>query len=89
MSISRTSLASPSYLMRIKAAILRAVVKANKPGAVNGLGFGDVYNRHGKASLEIVARRGAGFEVFDNDRDITELVKAALCAHHAAKGALS
>lgn len=83
--IPKTALLHPAYLQRIKAAVLRAVEKAHSPRAVNGLGFADVYNRHGKASLEIVARRGRGFEVFDEqDNDVTESVKAALVAYHTS-----
>ena len=85
--IPKTALMHPSYLERVKAAVLRAVVKAHKPTALDGIGFGDVYNRRGKASLEIVARKGRGFEIFDsNDNDVTAEVLAALRSHHAAKG---
>lgn len=86
--IPRTALSHPSYLLRIKAAVLRAVEKSHSPRAVKGIGFADVYNRHGEASLEIVARRGRGFEVFDEqDNDVTEPVKAALVAYHASQRA--
>lgn len=78
MALSRTSL-NPSYLRRIKAAVLRAVVKSHSPKAVNGIGFADIYNRRGRASLEVVARRGKGFEIFDeSDRDVTDMILAAL-----------
>lgn len=76
------------YLMRIKAAILRAVRKANRPGQPRGLGHETVYNRNAERSLCIVARAGRGFEVFggrDGDQDVTELVKAALRTYHASQ----
>lgn len=86
--IPKTALHHPSYLLRVKAAVVRAVKKAHSPRAVNGLGFADVYNRHGKASLEIIARRGRSFEVFDEqDNDVTAPVKAALAAYHASQRA--
>lgn len=87
MSISSTSLTNPQYLGRIKAAVVRAVRKANEPHAVNGLGHAEVYNRREKPSLSIVARKGGGFEVFDDeDNDVTDMVKAALAKHHQEKG---
>lgn len=85
--IPKTALMHPSYLERVKAAVLRAVVKAHKPGARDGIGHGDVYNRRGRASLEIVARKRGGFEIFDsNDNDVTAEVLAALRVHHSVKG---
>lgn len=86
--IPKTALSHPAYLQRVKAAVLRAVEKAHSPRAAHGIGFADVYNRHGKPSLEIVARRGRGFEVFDEqDNDVTGPVKAALKAYHASRRA--
>lgn len=83
MGISRTSLTNQNYLERIKAAVVRAVRKANEPNAVQGLGHAEVYNRREKPSLSIVARKGGGFEVFDDeDNDVTDMVKAALVKYH-------
>lgn len=86
MSLSATSL-SPHYLARIKAAVLRAVAKANRPNAPHGVGQVEVYNRRQRPSLLIVARKRGGFEIFDQrDRDVTGLIKSALVAYH--KGAM-
>lgn len=74
------------YLARIKAAVLRAVVKANRRNSHYGVGQETVYNRGGKPSLEIIAHRGQGFEVRDqHDNDLTETVKAALCRWHGVE----
>lgn len=86
--ITTTALMHPSYLMRIKAAVLRAVRDAHKPNRPRGIGRAEVFNRHNKPSLVIVARVGGGFEVFDDlDNDLTESVKTVLKAYHAALGA--
>lgn len=86
MALSSTSL-NPSYLMRIKAAVLRAVVKSHKPQARRGIGLEPVYNRRGKSSLQVVARRGGGFEIFDEtDRDVTDMIVSALRAFHTQGG---
>ena len=83
--ITTTALMHPSYLMRIKAAVLRAVRDAHKPNRPRGIGQAEVFNRHNKPSLVIVARVGGGFEVFDDlDNDLTESVKTVLKAYHAA-----
>jgi len=88
MTITRTSLTNPNYLERIKAAVVRAVRKANRPAQPRGIAQEPVYNRRTKPSLMVVARKGGGFEVFDDeDRDVTDIVKAALRDYHAAKGA--
>lgn len=85
MAITRTSLHNGPYLRRIKAAVLRAVRKANKPDAVRGIGTVDVYNSRDHLSLVVVARKGNGFEIFDNeDRDVTGLIKSALVSYHAS-----
>lgn len=84
MTLTRTSLTNPNYLERVKAAIVRAIRKANKPNQPHGLGHETVYNRHAKPSLVVVGRKGDGFEVFDDeDRDVTDLVKTALRGWHA------
>lgn len=84
MSLSVTSLASGTYLRRIKAAVLRAVVKSHKPDAIRDLGIVEVYNRRGRPSLMVIARKGAGFEVItEDDRDVTDMVKAQLVKYHA------
>lgn len=78
----------PGYLMRIKAAVLRAVAKARRPGQPRATALETVYNRREKPSLLIIARAGRGFEVFggpDMDDDVTPLVVAALRRHHAAQ----
>lgn len=82
--ITTTALMHPSYLLRIKAAVLRAVRDAHKPHRPRGIGQAEVFNRYNKPSLVIVARVGGGFEVFDDlDNDLTESVKTALKAYHA------
>lgn len=87
MAINATSLQSPAYLARIKAAVLRAVRKAHRPGAVRGIGHAEVYNRRDMPSLSIVARQRGGFEIFDHqDRDVTDLIKAALVQFHQRQG---
>lgn len=86
--ITTTALHHPSYLERIKAAVLRAVRDAHKPNRPRGIGQAEVFNRHHKPSLVIVARRGGSFEVFDDlDNDLTESVKMALTAYHAQQRA--
>lgn len=83
--ITATALHHPNYLLRIKAAVLRAVRDAHKPHRPRGIGQAEVFNRHNKPSLVVVARRGGGFEVFDDlDNDLTDSVKAALTAYHAS-----
>ena len=82
--ITATALHHPSYLLRIKAAVLRAVAKTGKRHSHHGYARAEVFNRHGKPSLVVVARRGEGFKVYDDlDNDLTESVKAALTAYHA------
>lgn len=86
--ITSTALHHPTYLLRIKAAVLRAVRDAHKPHRPRGIGQAEVFNRYDKPSLVIVARRGGGFEVFDDlDNDLTDSVKAALTAYHASQKA--
>lgn len=83
--ITSTALQHPTYLLRIKAAVLRAVKDAHKPHRPRGIGQAEVFNRHGKPSLVVVARRGGSFEVFDDmNNDLTASAKAALTAYHAA-----
>lgn len=81
--INSKSLLNPNYLCRIKAAVARAVVKANRRECLHGIGHAEVYNRNGALSLDVVARRGGSFEVFARDRNVTDDVKAALRALHA------
>ncbi|MDX0622860.1 hypothetical protein GOD54_23460 [Sinorhizobium medicae] len=84
--MNRANFTSPSYLRRIKAAVLRAVTKANRKGQPRRMATETVYNRHDKPSLLIIARAGLGFEVFgghDCDEDVTSLVKEALREMHA------
>lgn len=82
--ITCTSLMNPNYLARVKAAVLRAVEKSHK-GSPDRLGYADVYNRHGAASLEIVAQRGGPVTIWTEDgRDITAMVMDALRDYHAA-----
>lgn len=86
--MNAANFAHPGYLMRIKAAVLRAVVKARRPGQPRATALETVYNRREKPSLLIVARAGRGFEVFgghDLDDDVTPLVVAALRRHHATQ----
>ena len=74
------------YLLRIKAAVLRAVRKANRPGQPRATATETVYNRRDKPSLLIIARARQGFEVFggkDQDDDVTPLVLDALGKMHA------
>lgn len=83
--ITATALHHPAYLARIKAAIVRATVRTSRRNSHHGFAQAEVYNRHGKPSLVVVARRGGGFEVFDDlDNDLTDSVKAALTAYHAS-----
>lgn len=83
--ITTTALQHPAYLMRIKAAVLRAVARTSRRNSHHGFAQAEVYNRRNKLSLVVVARRGRGFEVFDElDNDLTESVKAALTAYHAS-----
>lgn len=83
--ITSTALHHPAYLLRIKAAVLRAVAKTGKRYSHHGFAQTEVYNRRNKLSLVVVARRGGGFEVFDElDNDLTDSVKAALTAYHAS-----
>jgi len=76
----------PGYLGRIKAAVVRATVKANRRTSFHSVGHATVYNRGGRPSLEVIAQRGRGFEVRDqHDNDLTEIVKAALCRFHGTE----
>lgn len=84
--MNRCNFTHPGYLGRIKAAVLRATVKASRRNSFHGVGHETVYNRGGKPSLEIIAQRGKGFEVRDqHDNDLTETVKAALCRWHGVE----
>lgn len=86
--MNRANFTSVNYLRRIKAAVLRATTKANRPGQPHATARETVYNRHDKPSLCIVARAGRGFEVFGGhhrDDDVTPLVVEALREMHATQ----
>lgn len=86
--MNRCNFTHPGYLARIKAAVLRAVVKANRPQQPRRTAVEVVYNRREKPSLAVIARAGAGFEIFgghDLDDDVTGLVLAALCRFHGTE----
>lgn len=86
--MNRCNFTHAGYLARIKAAVLRAVVKANRPGQPRGTAHEIVYNRREKPSLAVIARAGRGFEIFgghDLDDDVTPLVLAALCRFHGTE----
>lgn len=81
--MNASNFTNPNYLLRIKAAILRAVLKANRPGQCHGVANETVYNRNDAPSLCVVARVGQGFEIFDGrDSDVTSLVVDALRKMH-------
>jgi hypothetical protein len=85
--ITRTSL-NHAFLLRIKAAVGRALRKANKPDQPRGIGHDEVYSAHGRLSVVVVAWRGGRFEVLagpDMDTDITPLVLAAMRRMHAKR----
>lgn len=81
--ITKTSLHSVAYLLRVKSAIARAIRKAHKNIKLHGVGHADVYSMKGRYSLQIVARVGGRWEAFDSeDRDVTATVMEALRAYH-------
>lgn len=87
--MNRTALLHPSYLARIKAAVLRAVRKAHTTDHPKRMSFVTVYNRRDKPSLLIVGRVGRSVEIFggpDTDDDVTSEVMTALRAYHASLG---
>lgn len=82
--ITKTTALTPAYLRRVKAGIVRAIVKANRPGQAHAIGHADVHSAQGRPSLQIVARKGGTWEAFDNsDRDVTDLIRQALRDMHA------
>lgn len=86
--ITKTTALTPAYLLRVKAAITRAIVKANRPGQPHAIGHADVHSAQGRPSLQIVARKGGTWEAFDNsDRDVTDLIRQALRDMHARQPA--
>jgi hypothetical protein len=81
--LTLTSLKNPSYLARVKAAVLRAVEKSHK-GSPDRLGYADVYNRQGAASLEVVAQRGGPVTIWtEAGQDVTRMVMGALREYHS------
>lgn len=83
--MNASNFTNPIYLLRIKAAILRAVLKANRPGQPQGVANEIVYNRNDVPSLCVVARVGQRFEVFGGrygDEDVTGYVVHALRKMH-------
>lgn len=84
--LTKTALRSPSFLLRVKLAIVEAVRESHAPHrSALGIGHGSVKNAKGRHSLYVVWRRGGrGLECFDrDDNDVTALVLAALNAWHA------
>lgn len=84
--MNRTNFVNPAYLLRIKAAIAKAVTESHRHES--GIGSAIVLNRRGNESLEVIAHAGMGIDIFagpDLDDDVTELALNGLRAFHNAQ----
>lgn len=86
--LTKTALRHPTFLAKVKAAIVRAVSRTRHTvdgKRVRATTF--VKNSRGAVVLAVLAYPGRGFEVFGGpecDDDVTPMVLAALREYHAA-----
>lgn len=84
--MNRANFTNPMYLLRIKAAIAKAITEA--PRRPLGIATVTVRNARGKLSLAVVAYAGKGFDILggrDLDDDVRGLALDGLRAFHNAR----